>query len=520
MSLPLYDALRRSGLTPPGVAPLSVLVIGAGREGLALARFFASLGVRITVADMRSAEALAKGPAADRLAALEAVCDAHSETVELALGQASPALEGVDLLFLSPGVPPTAPVVQEARQRRIPISSEPRLFTRLCPAPIIGITGSSGKTTTTTLVGEMQRAAGDSIADSIRDSIARVWVGGNLGYPLLERLVDEDRAPDAVAMELSSFQLELFDPAYQGEGCTTSDTNPADDRQRAIAMLAPTAGWSPHIAAVTNITPNHLDRHRSMAEYRRAKSQILRYQGADDWAVLNRDNPDGWSLRDLVRGHLLAFSLREAVEVGAFLRGDTLMVRDGQRERALCARAELTLRGEHNIANVLTAACCGLASGLDLAPMRHAAITFAGVPHRLEPVRRWREALFVNDSIATSPERAIAALRAFEEPVVLLAGGRDKHLPWAEWAEVVGERARVVIAFGEAAPIIEAALQTAETQRPALHRADTLDDAVALATSLARPGDVVLLSPGGTSFDAFQDFEERGQRFRDLVGAL
>ena len=285
-------------------------------------------------------------------------------------------------------------------------------------------------------------------------------------------------------------------------------------------MLVSTDGWSPHIAAITNITPNHLDRHLSMADYCRAKSQILRYQGADDWAVLNRDNPDGWSLRELVSGHLLAFSLREPVEVGAFLQGETLILRDGQREHAICARSELKLRGEHNIANVLTAACCGLASGLDLAPMRHAAITFAGVPHRLESVRRWREALFVNDSIATSPERAIAALRAFEEPVVLLAGGRDKHLPWQEWAEIVGERARVVIAFGEAAPIIEAALQVAAAQRPALHRVNTLDDAVALAASLVKPGDIVLLSPGGTSFDAFQDFEERGQRFRDLVAGL
>jgi UDP-N-acetylmuramoylalanine--D-glutamate ligase len=511
MSLPLYDALRRSGLTPPGIAPLSVLVIGAGREGLALARFMAPLGVRVTVADMRSADALSTGPAAERLAALEAVRDDHPETIELALGQATPDLNGVDLLFLSPGVPPTAPVVQEARRQCIPISSEPRLFTRLCPAPIIGITGSSGKTTTTTLVGEMQRAG---------DGIARVWVGGNLGYPLLERMVDEDQAPDVVVMELSSFQLELFDPAYQGEGCAASDPHPGNDRQQAAAALVSTAGWSPHIAAVTNITPNHLDRHNSMADYRRAKSQILRYQSADDWAVLNPDNPDGWSLRELVHGHLLAFSLREPVEVGAFLRGETLILRDGQRERPLCTRSELKLRGEHNIANVLTAACCGLASGLDIAPMRQVAITFAGVPHRLELVRCWRDALFVNDSIATSPERAIAALRAFEEPVVLLAGGRDKHLPWEEWAEVVGERTRTVIAFGEAAPLIEAALQAAGPQKPALHQANTLDDAVALAASLARPGDIVLLSPGGTSFDAFQDFEERGQRFRDLVAAL
>jgi UDP-N-acetylmuramoylalanine--D-glutamate ligase len=508
MSVPLYDALRRSGVTPLGAAPLAILIIGAGREGLALARFWAPLGVHIIVSDMRSAEAFATGPAAERLAALIEIRDAHPERVALALGQATPDLDGIDLLFLSPGVPPTAPMVQEARQRHIPISSEPRLFTQLCPAPIIGITGSSGKTTTTTLAGEMQRAAGRN-----------VWIGGNLGYPLLERLVDDDRAPDMVVMELSSFQLELFDPAYQGEGVVTPVPGSASGGRRATDLVS-TAGWSPHVAAITNITPNHLDRHPSMADYCRAKAQILHYQNADDWAVLNRDNPVGWSLSELVRGHLLAFSLQKPVDIGAFLRGDTLILRDGQGEHTLCTRSELKLRGEHNLANVLTAACCGMASDLDPAAMRHAAITFTGVPHRLEPVRRWRDVLFINDSIATSPERAIAALRAFEQPVVLLAGGRDKHLPWEEWAGVVRERARAVVAFGEAAPIIEAALHSAARQGQALHQALTLDAAVSLAASLAQPGDVVLLSPGGTSFDAFQDFEERGQRFRDLVAAL
>jgi UDP-N-acetylmuramoylalanine--D-glutamate ligase len=261
-----------------------------------------------------------------------------------------------------------------------------------------------------------------------------------------------------------------------------------------------------------------------MADYRRCKAHILAFQTPTDWAVLNQDDE---ASRDIARrtAQVLRFSLQGDITSGAFLRGDELVLRHGG-EQVLCRRGDLLLRGRHNVANVLAAACCGLASGLPLAAMRQVAVAFAGVPHRLETVCRRRDVLWVNDSIATSPERAIAALNAYSEPIVLLAGGRDKHLSWERWADLVLYKARLVIAFGELRPIAERVLAEARQRAgitsgaPPLHLCDTLEDAVALADGLALSGDVVLLSPGGTSFDAFGDFEARGERFREVVRAL
>jgi UDP-N-acetylmuramoylalanine--D-glutamate ligase len=470
-----------------GLPGLRALIVGAAREGTALARFLAARGARVTLADNKPAAALSK-----YLTALEGL------TIEYALGTPAPDLHGFDVVFLSPGVPPSAPLVVQARALGLPLSSEPRVVTQLLHAPVVGITGSSGKTTTTALTGRMFAAAG-------RDT----WVGGNIGFPLIEKLHESPQGPDVAVMELSSFQLELFAPEYQSEQVNTL-------RSEASRMLA-VQGWSPRIAAITNITPNHLDRHASMEDYVLAKSRILAYQETDDWAVLNAE--DDWSARLTPCGRVLQFALAQAVEQGAFLAGDRLMVRDGGREQELCKASDVRLRGRHNLANSLTAACCALAGGVPIEAMRTAVTTFGGVAHRLEIVRQRDGVLWVNDSIATTPERAMAALRAFNEPIVLLAGGRDKHLPWEDWAVLVGERARVVVAFGEAAPIIERALsEVAAGTR--LEFAQSLSEAVSRAAALARSGDVVLLSPGGTSFDAYDDFEARGKHFGELVRAL
>ena len=412
----------------------------------------------------------------------------------------------VDVLFLSPGVPPSAPLVQQARQRGLPISSEPRLFTQSCAVPIVGITGSSGKTTTTSLTGRMYEAAGRI-----------TWVGGNIGVPLTECLLKPER-PDVAVMELSSFQLELFSPDYQAAD--------VEERRSAASRVISVQGWSPTIAGVTNITPNHLDRHVSMDDYVQAKSNIVAFQTPRDIAVLNLDSALCRGLADRTPGRVLYFSLTQAVQEGAFLRGDAMILRLDGQESLLGYISEVKLRGIHNITNILTASCCAMAGGVEPDAMRQVATTFAGVPHRLELVRVWRGVSFINDSIATSPERAIAALRAYDESLVLLAGGRDKHLCWDAWADLVLERVRVVIAFGEAVPIIENALSGAHVRRAdgatntVVRVANSLDDAVLMAANLVRSGDVVLLSPGGTSFDAFDDFEARGQRFRDLVAAL
>jgi len=475
---------------------MRVAIVGAAREGTALARYLAACGAQVTLADSKPASALS-----EHLGAL------RGANPNLALGGEPVHLDGLDLLFVSPGVPPTAVLVEDARSRGLPISSEPRLFTQSCDAPIVGITGSSGKTTTTALTGEMLSRQG-----------LDVWVGGNIGTPLTERLL-HGTTPDVVVMELSSFQLEMFSPDYQGDS--------VDERRTEASRVVSIGGWSPHVAAVTNITPNHLDRHPSMEDYVRAKTNILSYQQGEDWAVLNAEDAWAGELARETPGRILWFSLAGEVEEGAFLRDESIVMRLGGPESVVCRADAVRMRGRHNLANILTACCCAGACGASPEAMASAIANFEGVPHRLEVVWRLGGVMYVNDSIATTPERAIAAIESFSEPLVLLAGGRDKHLPWDAWADSVLDRVRTVVAFGEARSIIGAALVEARARRgaqaddgPTLHVVDDLGEAVRVASCESRPGDVVLLSPGGTSYDAYTDFEERGRDFRDRVSRL
>jgi UDP-N-acetylmuramoylalanine--D-glutamate ligase len=462
------------------LAGLRATIIGLGREGTALARFLATHGAVVTVSDLRGPEALA-----DSLARLADV------QVRYALGGHPDEILDADVLFLSPGVPGDSPLVAAARQRGLALSSETRLFTHLCPAPVIGITGSSGKTTTVSLVGAMLRAAG-----------LRTLVGGNIGQPLIEAL-DEIETGDRVVMELSSFQLEGFGPPT------------------APGRAFPPDGWSPAVAALLNITPDHLDRHGSMEAYVAAKANIVRYQKAGDWAVLNADDAITSGLRGRCCGRVLEFSLAKPVASGACLQGkDLIWLPEPGRSERICAVPEVRLRGRHNLANVLAACAISGAAGAGAEAMARVATSFAGVEHRLELVRELGGVAYFNDSIATSPERAIAAMQSFAEPLVLLAGGRDKHLPWDAWAGLVRRRAREVICFGELAPLLQEVLAAAGDGGPRVRSSATLQEAVRLAAGVARAGDVVLLSPGGTSFDAFTDYEARGRAFRDAVLAL
>ena len=437
-----------------------------------MARFLAERGAIVTVSDLKKREELE-----------ENIAQLKGLPIRFALGgHPREILERADILFLSPGVPRDAPIVVAAQERGIPISSETNLFTELCPAPIVGITGSSGKTTTVSLVGRMLKASG-----------FRTWVGGNIGYPLIGSL-DDIEPTDKVVMELSSFQLEIME-------------------------------WSPPVAAILNITPNHLDRHPSMEAYTQAKLNIVRFQQPGDVAVL------GYGLLSNIqyqisnlRSRILSFSLNEEVEQGAFLRDGEIILRLGSTEQRICWATEIKLLGRHNLENVLAACTIAAAAGASRQAMADVATTFEGVEHRLELVREVGGVRYYNDSIATSPERTVAALRSFDQPIVLLAGGRDKHLPWDEMARLTLEKARHLILFGEAAPIIERAIQAASGKgqgiRCQVHKCVTLEEAVEVAAREAEPGDVVLLSPGGTSFDAFRDFVERGERFRELVKAL
>ncbi len=454
----------------------TVVVLGAGRQGTALARFYAQQGARVMVSDLRPAEELKR--ALEALAGLD---------IEFVLGEHPWALlEGCDRLCLSGGVPADLPLVQEAVRRGIPLTNDAQEFLARCPAPVVGVTGSAGKTTTTTLVGRMLEASGQ-----------RTWVGGNIGNPLLGDL-DEIAPGDRVVMELSSFQLELMT-------------------------------LSPGVAGVLNITPNHLDRHGTMEAYRAAKAQIVAHQQRTDVAVLGYDDPHARALADATPAAVRYFSGQGAVASGAYLRGSDLVLARRHEEIAVAARHEVPLRGFHNVLNVLASMALADAAGADPEALGEAIRSFSGVPHRLEEVRSLRGVLWVNDSIATAPERVLAALEAFDEPLVLLAGGRDKDLPWQRFAERVAARVRVLVVFGEAAPLIAPAVRTARaraqaagasTRLTAVVVTDTLEQAVAAAAARAQSGDVVLLSPGGTSFDAFEDFAQRGARFREYVAEL
>ncbi|MBI3153599.1 MAG: UDP-N-acetylmuramoyl-L-alanine--D-glutamate ligase, partial [Chloroflexi bacterium] len=301
--------------------------------------------------------------------------------------------------------------------------------------------------------------------------------------------VDEMKAADIAILELSSFQLE----------------------QMTI---------SPNIAAVLTIPPTHLDRHGTMEAYTNAKARILEFQMEKDTAILSRDDKGAWSLRNKVKGNLLTFSLHELDEGlnGAYLQDGLLNLRDGNAYLPLLLREKIQLRGDHNVANVLAAFTIGHAAGFKLDDMLEAVEEFRGVPHRLELVRELNGVRWYNDSIATAPERAMAAIHAFEEPIVLMLGGRDKNLPWGDIAKLICERVDHLVVFGEAGDMIQKTVASVSGERGVdIHRAETLKEAVALAAEVANAGDVVLLSPGGTSYDAFKDFAERGEFFRKWV---
>ena len=456
-----------------------------------MARFLVQAGAEVTVSDQRDEAALA-----DRLAELADL------PIRYVLGEHPPTLlDGADLLCLSGGVPVDVPIVVEAQRRGIPLSNDAQLFLEHCLALVIGITGSAGKTTTTALVGEMCRAANLLPPASGGAGGVRIWVGGNIGNPLIADL-DQIRPDDWVVMELSSFQLEIMT-------------------------------ISPHIAAVLNVTPNHLDRHKTMEAYIAAKRNVVAHQKPEDLALLGYDDANARALALETAAHLLWFSGGAEVEEGAFRTNGELTLRMGGVDRAICHASEVRLLGRHNLLNVLAACALAGLAGVPVEVMRQVATTFTGVEHRLELVHELNDVRWYDDSIATAPERSLAALRSFDEPIVLLAGGRDKKLPWDEFAAETVRRVRQLVTFGEAGPMIAGVVE--ETRRQGdkerereregerleeVTQVGTLEAAVEAAARLARPGEVVLLSPGGTSFDAFRDFAERGDRFKELVQEL
>ena len=463
-----------------------VIVIGAARQGTALARYLSERGAVVVMNDQR--------PPIQLQTAQEMLADLPVEWI--VGGHPLNLLDGADCVCLSGGVPLNIPLVQEAFARCIPVSNDSQMFLEAAPCRVIGITGSAGKTTTTTLVGRMAKQAAEQQAAQMYSSLmtagkaypARVWVGGNIGNPLINSL--NDMKPDDLAvLELSSFQLEIMTR-------------------------------SPQVAAVLNITPNHLDRHGTMEVYARAKAHILDYQDEQGQVVLGRQDPGAWGLAGRAHGGVWSFGLdRQEDYPGAFLQRNWVTLWNGQAEERVVHCSEVHLRGEHNLLNVLAACAISAAAGLPAEAMRAGILGFTGVAHRLEFVRTWKGAHWFNDSIATAPERSMAAMRSFDGPIVLLAGGRDKDLPWEDFARLVRQRVDHLVLFGEAAEKIHQAVGPLKSGgRPfTLRVCKRLQEAVRAAADQVEIGDVVLLSPGGTSFDEFRDFEERGEAYRKWV---
>jgi len=442
-------------------------VVGLGIEGVALVRYLVTQGAQVTVTDAKPADALDSQLA--QIAGLR---------VQLALGGNRPEdCVGADIVFVSQGVPLDLPALAAARAWGIPLSSATRLFMERCPCPIVGITGSAGKTTTTALTGAMFRAAG-------RPAL----VGGNIGVVLLDRLADLSPL-HWVVLEMSHTQLELTDR-------------------------------SPRVAVVTNISPSHADRYPLMADYVALKRRIFAAQGAGDVLVINWDDAETRAMGGDAPGRTAHFSLQGPPSGdGAFVCDGNVVVRWDGRETAVMPVDQVRLIGEHNLANVLAACAAATAAGLPAAALGHAVGAFEGVEHRLEWVRTVGSVDYYNDSIATTPDRTAAGLRCFDRPIVLLAGGREKHLPLEPLTREVRRHCRAVVFFGEAGPVLRAGVTPGWPQGE--HRlVPTLEAAVTAAAGLAQPGDLVLLSPACTSFDAFPNFETRGRRFKELVAAL
>ncbi|HKM43232.1 MAG TPA: UDP-N-acetylmuramoyl-L-alanine--D-glutamate ligase [Limnochordia bacterium] len=441
-----------------------VAVIGLGISNMALIRFLTEAGALVNGRDHKTGSELG-----ERFATLQSL------GIELILGPSYLAgLTDFDVVMVSPGVPKDLPELREvAGLGRL--TSEIALVFRYSKGPIYGITGSSGKTTTTSFVREI-----------LKESKVPAYVGGNIGVPLIDQM--EHIGPeDQVVLELSSFQLEGL-------------------RQ------------SPHGAVITNIAQNHLDVHHTMENYISAKKTVYRYQKADDFLVLNYDDPRTRAMEKEAPGQVFFFSLTSQVSSGAFADGDDLVYTNGTRRFVFAKRSELALPGQHNVANFLAATLLSHGAGASLEAARRVGQTFAGVPHRLEHVGDIKGVRYYNDSIATTPDRTMAALCSFAAPLILIAGGSDKQLSFDDLGKDIASRVKHLILLGTTGPKIRQAVPS--KGGVSIDEVEDLEEAVALAHRLGEPGDVVLLSPASASFDQYVNFVARGTHFRELVARL
>lgn len=445
-----------------------VAVIGIGISNAPLIRLLRNNGIAVTACDKKNREAL--GEVADEMDALG---------VTLRLGENYLKDMTEDVIFRTPGLRPDVPELSQAVERGAVLTSEMEIFVSVCPAHILAVTGSDGKTTTTTLLSELLKRQGYT-----------VYVGGNIGHPLLSE-AGKMRAEDYVVLELSSFQLM-------------------------------TMRKSADIAVVTNLSPNHLDVHKDYREYIDAKVNVFRYQDEKGVVVLNADNEDDVLIAKEAKGEVRWFSRRKAVENGVYCSGtDILLARNGMTVKVLDTE-DILIPGVHNVENYMAA----IAASFELVSpetVQQLAKSFAGVPHRIELIRTLRGVRYYNDSIASSPSRTIAGLRSFKEKVILIAGGKDKGIPYDAIGPEICSHVKELYLTGMTAEKIKNAVLAAPNYRENAPKITVLDgfrETVLAAAAAAKTGDVVLLSPASTSFDRFKNFEHRGNTFREIVNEL
>ena len=441
-----------------------VLVVGLGKSGVASALFLKAHGAQVTASDTKSPDQLR-----DEIPLL---LD-HGITVETG-GHGERTFHGQDLIVVSPGVPLDAPPLVQARSLGEPVIGEIELAAQFLPGPLVAITGSNGKTTTTTLAGEIVAAGGFP-----------TLVGGNIGRPAISLVERADRAT-VVVLEVSSFQLETIETFH------------------------------PRVAVILNITPDHLDRHGTFEAYANAKARIFENQGPNDFVILNGDDPATVNLASRPRASLYWFSRRKEVPQGAYVRDGKLFFRDPTGLRQIMLVSEIPLKGAHNIENVLAAICTGALLGVEPEQIRAAVAPFKAVEHRLEYVATIRGVEYYNDSKTTNVDATLKALESFPDNIHLILGGKDKGSDYALLNHLLRQRVKRVYTIGAAALKIESHIKGAAE----VVHAETLENAIRRASASAQPGDIVLLAPACASFDQFQSYEHRGRVFKEVVHGL
>jgi UDP-N-acetylmuramoylalanine--D-glutamate ligase len=441
-----------------------VLVVGLGKSGVASALFLKKRGARVTVSDSKPQEQLGEE--------IPILLD-HGIIVETG-GHGERTFHGQDLIVVSPGVPADSPSLVQARTLGEPVIGEIELAAQFLPQNIVAITGSNGKTTTTTLTGEIIAAGGYP-----------THVGGNIGTPAIS-LVDAAQADSVIVLEISSFQLETIQT------------------------------FRPKVAVVLNVTPDHLDRHRTFETYVDAKARIFENQQADDFTVLNADDPVCVGLAARTRAQVFWFSRKKEVQRGASLRDGRILFRDSARQHEIMLASEIPLKGAHNLENTLAAICAGALMKCAPERIRAAVRNFKAVEHRLEYVATIRGVEYYNDSKATNVDATIKALDSFPTNIHLILGGKDKGSDYTVLNDLLRERVKRVYTIGAAAGKIESQIKDAAE----IDHAGSLDNAVKRASVNAQPGDVVLLAPACASFDQFRNYEHRGKVFKELVQRL